>query len=141
MSKRWYPAREAGHEHPEAFCLMHYRTKDGTLTEILWNSRDGVTPFGISSTDGREMTHVDWHLDNFQPDYKPVPGQRIFVTLGRERAEEWARQFVERYWDHGEYPMHRAYPSREDAIAKLTDEYYRDGTAPTVVTVRDDGTW
>ncbi len=141
MSQRRYPAREAGYLQPEAFNLMRYQTKDGTLTEVLWNSRDGVTPFGIRSTDGREMTHVDWHLDRFAPNYKPTPGSRVFVTLSKERATEIARERVATYWDDLEYPMSRTFDSQEEAVASLAESYWNAGTAPTIVTVREDGTW
>jgi len=33
-----------GHRHVEAFCLMHYACDCGHH-EVIWNSRDGVTPF------------------------------------------------------------------------------------------------
>lgn len=32
------------YQHAEAFCLMQYASKDGSEREIVWNSRDGVTP-------------------------------------------------------------------------------------------------
>jgi hypothetical protein len=37
------------HNHPEAFMLMEYVSEDGSETEVLWNSRDGVTERGKSS--------------------------------------------------------------------------------------------
>jgi hypothetical protein len=141
MNERSYPARVAGYTHPEAFCLMRYQTKDGLLTEVLWNSRDGVTPFGIRSTDGREMLHVDWHRDRFVPDYKPTPGQRIFVTLSKERATELARERVATWWDDREYPMSQRFDTQDEAITALADSYWNGGHAPTIVTVREDGTW
>jgi hypothetical protein len=138
---RRYPAIVAGHRHPEAFCLMAYRTDDGLLTEILWNSRDGVTPFCIASADGRNMTHVMWERDRYSPDHRPTPGQRIFVTLSEERAAELARERVDYWWDHHEFPASQLFASREEAVASFTRDYWRDGQAPTIVTVRDDGTW
>lgn len=142
MAGRAYPAVLAGHSHPEAFNLMTYRTDDGLLQEWLWNSRDGVTPFVIMTADGlREMKHVDWQRDQFLPDFKPKPGQRIFATRTRERAEQLATEFVESNWDHPEYPMSASFASKEEAAAAMLSSYWGDGHAPCVVTVQADGTW
>ena len=38
---------ESKYKHAEAYCLMKYKCEKCGKTEILWNSRDGVTPFMI----------------------------------------------------------------------------------------------
>jgi hypothetical protein len=83
----------------EAYKLMAYRAKDGDTIEILWNSRDGVTPFILHSQDGEEMNHVDWGRDIYAPFFVPAVGARIFVDLTMERAIEYRKQYVERYWE------------------------------------------
>lgn len=93
--------------YPEAFYLMAYQCDQGHR-EIIWNSRDGITPFAVpcrTCSEGGTMEHVDWHLDRYDPNYKPQPGERIFVDITLERAKEWRRKFVEKYWDHLEMPM------------------------------------
>lgn len=81
------------HQYGERFALMWYACEAGRgstfpggkarkhcgYRERLWNSRNGVTPFGIRCTqcDGF-MSHVDWHLDEYAPDHKPLPGSRFF---------------------------------------------------------------
>lgn len=135
------PAILAGHRHAEAFCLMRYRTADGTHIETLWNSRDGVTPFGITSVDGREMTHIQWEKDDYAPDYTPYPGQRVFADRTRESAERLAGERVERYWDHPDYPLSKMFATREEAVAAFARDFYGDGHEPAIVTVREDGTW
>ncbi len=112
-------AGEKKYNHVEAFCLMKYATKDGAETEIVWNSRDGVTPYIIPSKSGAEMSHVDWRNDTRTLDYQPKPGDRIFVDLGAERAKKLATERVERYWDHPEYPMSRMYGTKEEAVEGL----------------------
>lgn len=132
----------AGHSHPEAFCLMKYQTDDGLLTEWLWNSRDGVTPFVIGSPDGlREMKHIDWQHDQFRPGHKPGPGQRIFITRTREQAEKLAKERAELWWDHPEYPMSASFASKDEAAAVLLPGYWDEGRAPCIVVVQADGTW
>jgi hypothetical protein len=123
-----------GHRHAEAFCLMTYRTEDGAEIERIWNSRDGVTPFIVSSRDGREMRHVEWSRDEYLPDRQPQAGERIFVDLTPEIAERHARERVERYWDDPEYPMSRMCATKDEAIATLAK--YEPG-APTLITVEE----
>ncbi len=135
------PGIAHGHRHAEAFCLMWYATDDRMLREIIWNSRDGVTPFIVPSIDGREMTHIDWHLDRYAADHQPRPGQRVFIDLPREVAERFAREQVERYWEHPEYPMRERFASREDAIAHLAEYIYGDGHQPHLATVQADGSY
>ena len=36
------------YKHAEAFCLMKYRCEKCGQAEVVWNSRDGVTPFIIN---------------------------------------------------------------------------------------------
>jgi hypothetical protein len=40
-----------GDQHKEAFALMLYRGEKPGRVETMWNTRDGVTPFIISSAD------------------------------------------------------------------------------------------
>jgi hypothetical protein len=94
-----------GNYHPEAFCLMQYASKDGSERELIWNSRDGVTPFCILSRSSVEMQHVNWKQDRYVPQHLPRVGDRIFVDLTFERAIETQRQNVERWWDEEEMPM------------------------------------
>ena len=68
--------------HPEAFCLMQYQCERCQLSEILWNSRDGVTPFVIGCrVCSGQMKHENWQSDRQVVDYAPFPGQRVFITM------------------------------------------------------------
>lgn len=68
--------------HKEAFCLMRYASKDNAVVEYLWNSRDGVTPFGIKAKDGQtDLLHVDWNRDECRPAHKLMPGDRFFRSM------------------------------------------------------------
>lgn len=88
------------YDHAEAFMLMKYATrKDGPgpdpIVERIWNSRDGVTPFVVRSTDGREMQHVDWRNDVYAPHHPHTGlkvGDRIFVDMTREAAEAFGQK-------------------------------------------------
>jgi len=93
------------HLHAEAFCLMRYEADDGSEDEIIWNSRDGVTPFVITLRSGKTARHVDWQNDRYAPDHIPQPGDRIFVDLTPDRALESTRRMVERWWDDPDMPM------------------------------------
>lgn len=126
------------HNHVEAFCLMKYASADGKLVEHIWNSRDGVTPFIVSSRDGVELQHVEFARDRYLPDHKPQPDDRIFVDLTIERAREFAAEQVKRLWSAPEYPMADHYPSQEEAIVSLATEYMTSGGggAPDLIEVQ-----
>ena len=108
------------YNHKEAFCLMKYRSRDGLLEEILWNSRDGVTPFCIMSRDGKtEMQHVEWSNDVCAPTHQPKVGDRIFVDVTRELAEPHLRAYIDKCWDSGPFPMREGFKSKEHAFDVL----------------------
>ena len=114
--------------HGEAFCLMSYVSDDGKHGELLWNSRDGITPFVIHSRDGVEMTHVDWQSDVRAPHFRPPPGMRIFVDMDEELAAERARERVEQWWDRPDYPLSARFPDKASAIAAFAKEYLGEVT-------------
>src|ERR1041385_5999692 len=101
--------RAGEYNHIEAFCLMTYACERGHR-EIIWNSRDGVTPFVIPcAICGTEMTHINWRSDRREPAYQPQPGERMFVNMTPEDATALAKQMVEKYWDYPETPMREMY--------------------------------
>lgn len=89
------------YNHAEAFCLMHYVGDVSGRAEVLWNSRDGVTPFVIVSNWGgrteEPMAHRVFSMDRRVPTYVPPVGSRIFVDLTPERARERARLTAESF--------------------------------------------
>ena len=88
------------YNHPEAFCLMTYRDAAGNR-EIIWNSRDGVTPFIVTSRQGLESQHVNWKDDKRDVRHVPKIGDRIFETLTEDRATEYRTKYVERHLENG----------------------------------------
>jgi hypothetical protein len=90
-----------GHNHAEAFMLMRYVADDGSEEELIWNSRDGVTPFVISLRSGKQATHKDWTGDRYLPGHKPQPGDRIFVDLTEEAAKRIATEAAARHVEEG----------------------------------------
>jgi hypothetical protein len=101
----------AKYQHAEAYCLMTYRADDGE-EETIWNSRDGVTPFIVTLKSGKQAMHVDWSTDRRDPNYKPKPGERIFVDLTEERRKELWLKNCQRYWPNAagvvDYPNEAA---------------------------------
>lgn len=132
-------ARNGGFIHTEAFCLMKYADEFGNV-EVIWNSRDGVTPMFLHSVAGREMRHVDWRWDRRVEHHVPNVGDRIFIDLTIEKAREYRRAFVERYWDDGEYPMRErtdVWQTKEEAVERLArgDMEHGGGGTPDIVVV------
>jgi hypothetical protein len=120
------------HVHGEAFMVMQYRSDDGTETEHIWNSRDGVTPFVVTLRSGKTASHVDWRSDVYCPNHfqHMGPGDRYFTDLDPEAALALASERVEEYWDHPEYPMKGRYESKDQAAQSLAASYMEGPGSP-----------
>lgn len=76
----WNPAARLprrtpnGHNHAEAFCLMWYQCKDCGAKERIWNSRDGVTPFGMRcpSCGRADYYHTYFGSDLYAPNWPMI---------------------------------------------------------------------
>jgi len=82
------------HNHIEAFCLMVYEHEDCGHEEVIYNTRDGVTPFLVPCPNccakyydcndasvaigPKELMRHKIALMNYQPDFKPPEGMLIF---------------------------------------------------------------
>jgi hypothetical protein len=81
------------------------------------------------------MTHTDWHLDVYDPDYEPEPGSRVFVDLTRERALFKIRKQVELHWNNLMYPMSEIWNTKQDAVTALLEHAFEHGEhTPDIVT-------
>lgn len=122
------------YNHPEAYCLMKYFCKSCHTSEILWNSRDGVTPFIIRCKwCGGEASHIDWDKDQCNPNYTPMHGQRVFIDLPPNINDLLTRIRINRFWEHPQYPMKDMFESKEVAFTELTKSY--KSTDPYIITV------
>lgn len=121
------------YEHAEAFCLMLYASDDQREREFLWNSRDGVTPFMISSrVTGQMMSHVQFRLDERRPDFVPPDGMRVFVDATKELIEPSLRRYVDRCWSSPGYTAIAHYRDKQEMYDALYPDWSREG-APAVV--------
>lgn len=139
---------ENEYNHAEAFCLMTYQCLTCGTIENIWNSRDGVTPFTVNcrvcKANGVEMTmskgqmqHVAWDRDLCDPDYLPLPNQRVFVTITKEINEVMTRARVRSQWKRGDKPyrMCDRWESREAAVKALCEDFDEENGEPWVITV------
>jgi hypothetical protein len=78
---------------------MNYASEGGRVREVLWNSRDGVTPLGIRSRSGIEMRHVNYLDDLRLPGYLPAVGSRVFVDATLDDFLKGTRKRFEGYLD------------------------------------------
>lgn len=88
------------HKHKEAFMLMTYQCElyDCRWIEIIWNSRDGVTPFMGPNCQrcGGLTWHENWSDDAYSPNYQPKPGERIWRDGTLDMMRDIKRRMVER---------------------------------------------
>ena len=114
--------------------------------EWIWNSRDGVTPYCVTSRAGLEARHAEWHRDHYDPKRVPEVGDRIFVDLTIERARERRIAYVDHWWDKSfDAVIARAdgdrlrdrYASKTEAVESLAlaDLTYGGGGAPDLIEV------
>lgn len=124
---------EAKWNHGEAFMLMRYASKDGSKQELLWNSRDGVTPFIIHEDDGTELQHVAWRSDVRIERFVPPVGMRVFVDLTAEKARAFAERWANEHWDAG---LRDYYATKSEAVASwVKREVEERPGAPDIITV------
>jgi len=111
-------------QHPEAYCLMQYQADDGSETEVIWNSRDGVTPFSVTLRSGKPATHIRWSEDvRVSRLMADALGVRRFADHTEETARRAAVEYVDRLWDHPTYPMSRAFLTKEHAVTQFTADF------------------
>lgn len=86
------------YRHREAFALMQYESADGNFGRLIWNSRDGVTPF-VVTIEGVECKHVRWFEDICAPSFNPPDDHLVFVDdfVSADRWREIFRRRVEGY--------------------------------------------
>lgn len=113
------------YQHAEAFCLVWYTCQKCGHAERMWNSRDGVTPFALQcpSCGKPNLIHSHMHLDQKAPDHVPYPGQRVWVNMTRQMAEDFALSLYRR---HGK-------PLDEAKIAQFALDLYGEGKTPHLV--------
>lgn len=122
------PRSPEGHLNHDAFKLYWYACAERGgcgHRELIWNSRDGVVPFGAMcpSCGKPNLKHVGWHLDRYAPDHKLNPGQRYWADMTEERARQIAKRMVKAAKERGYEP-----PDEENLVKHYLDEF--GGHAP-----------
>jgi hypothetical protein len=102
---------------------MQYKCEHCGKVEVLWNSRDGVTPFGISCSlcVRGSMFHINWEEDKYEPKYIPIEGQRIFVDMPIEIKHVFVRKRIDKLWEHPDFPMREYYGNKDEAFEALSN--------------------
>lgn len=117
----------------EAYCIMTYQCENQACgkEERIWNSRDGVTPFTIGCRYcGGMASHVRWNEDRRVVNYKPKPGERIFINMTEEMARVLAEKRVDQFKGT---PYERTGQERDETIEQLTMNFTG---GPTLVEVK-----
>jgi hypothetical protein len=120
---------------------MQYKCDQCGHLEVLWNSRDGVTPFTIPCGNcGKSSTHVDWNRDTRAVGFLPQldDDARVFVDVTKERAVEFATRRMLLFVDDPNYPAPpKDSPEWNRLIAQLTEDFYHNGEAPDITTAKE----
>lgn len=135
------------YNYKEAFCLMYYENAETKMGFVVWNSRDGVSPF-IVFEDGKEYQHTHWHLDRpaLNPAYIQLhilkPGQRVFRDVRETEAKEWAVQRLQQA-KGTKFEVEEGSDRWNELIASLTEDFVGEGLnkQPHMVKVNADLTY
>jgi len=122
--------------HPKAFCLMRYKCQTCGAIELVWNSRDGATPFIIGCRNCDSVSnHVDWGNDVYFPNYEPVIGMRIFIDLTQKAAEKSIRERVAEFWKDEDFKEN--FKNKEEAVQDFMADYYDEGEPDLVIVTQE----
>lgn len=93
--------------------------------ERIWNSRDGVVPFGTSCPSCKHgvLQHVNWELDEYAPNHVLRKFQKYWSDITEERARAIAQSQALRAKAAGMEP-----PNIDDLMKHYLAEF--DGHAP-----------
>lgn len=116
------PGQENGMTHAEAYCRMEYKNRVTGQIVVIWNSRDGVTPF-CAGIDGVEHQHVNFALDQFQRYWVPEVGDYIFIDCDHDTWKAQEKEHIERDWDHPEYPISKMGLTKEATLVEFMKEF------------------
>lgn len=109
------------YQHAEAFCLMRYAAVESDGLLVIWNSRDGVTPFGFSR-DGKEYRHVEWNRDRCVPDHKLYPGDLFWRDQTLEDAQAIATRKAREFWAEPIGGERARYASEDELRSVILDD-------------------
>lgn len=124
------------YDHQEAFCLMTYRCKQCLKEEVLWNSRDGVTPYIIRcQACGGESSHINFEKDKRELNYFPPSGSRVFVNLTHDRYLIYVRAKVQAFWEADHMSFRERFGSKEAAYEALSKSKMTPGE-PDIMVIR-----
>lgn len=128
-----------GFNHAEAFCWMEYQCEKCGYRELIYNTRDGVTPFVVAcSKCGGSSSHINWNRDFCDPDHKPLPGERVFVNITRDKAKEYAEKRLRLFREKGVHlPPEEGSPEYKDLLERLISDIYGEGDSPTSVIITE----
>lgn len=95
--------------------------------ERFWNSRDGVTPFGTQcpSCGQASLYHAYFGSDQYAPNHTPPVGQKVWIDMTRERAEQIVRQRIDMLRKHGQDTA-----LIEASVKRHVESFFEHGTSP-----------
>ena len=118
----------------EALHNMQYTCESCGHSEMIWNSRDGVTPFTVScSKCGGLSSHSgNW---NKEKSFKTLPddASRVFVEVFKKDAVAVCTAWVERYYHQMVSGGYIKDVSKEQLIADKVEERMKDH-CPSLIT-------
>jgi hypothetical protein len=131
---------ESKYKFNEAYMLMYYENAETKMGFMVYNTRDGVTPFCVVE-DGKEYQHTHWGMDRrpaqgYVEKHILVPGQRIFRDITPEEGKNFAIARL-RQAKGTPYEVEEGSEQWNELLASLTEEFSRPGE-PIMVKIQKD---
>lgn len=98
--------------------------------ELIWNSRDGVVPFGTKcpSCEHGMLQHVNWPLDRYAKDHVLRPFQKYWADMSEERARALAKAVIIRATEYVKNNPGYLLPNEDELVKAYMGEF--GGHAP-----------
>lgn len=127
-------------EAKEAYCLMQYQCDSCGKKSLIWNSRDGVTPFACSCPCGGERKHILWKSDiQMSPDYIPPAGYcDVFVDILPDRAKVLAAKRIAQFIGT-KYELPVDTKEYNEMLLRLAESYVNDCCSSETITSKEYG--
>lgn len=124
--------------HAEAFAIMHYRCEGCGKIEMLWNSRDGVTPFMVASQCCDKQLAQHLMLKDVKTHLPPLGVNRVFIDLTEAKAVEYAKRRFKDLVDNDYYGQdHLCDMTEIKAVQNALDELTRQPGQPDTMTLEE----
>lgn len=118
------------HKYPIAYCITTFACDEGCCSEKVWVNGDIKVPQVIVNRRSKHLMKIKLPPGIYTREYKPRPGERVFVQATSELIRMTAERFVKEKWED----IKSTFLKQGDAIRHYLKEWTEPGM-PWLVTI------